>query len=43
MHMMGEIVVVMAPFLAFSSIDIVTKAQNKLTLMLDLHFKSLDV
>ncbi len=43
MHMMGEIMVVLAPFFAFSSINIATKAHNKLALMLDLHFKFLDV
>ncbi len=41
--MMGEIMVVMAPFFVFSSINIATKAHNKLVLMQDLHFKSLDV
>ncbi len=42
-HMMGETMAMIAPFLAFSSTYITTKAHNMLTLMLDSHFKSLDV
>jgi hypothetical protein len=41
--MMGEVMVVMVPFFAFASTYIATKAHNMLALMLDLHFKSLDV
>ncbi len=43
MCMMGEVMVVMVPFFAFASIYIATKAHNMLVLMLDPHFKSLDV
>jgi hypothetical protein len=43
MHMMGEIMVVLAPFFTFASTYIATKAHNMLTLMQDLCFKSLDV
>ncbi len=41
--MMGEIMVVLAPFFTFASTYIATKAHNMLTLMQDLCFKSLDV
>jgi len=41
--MMGEVMPILTPFFAFSSTYITTKAHNMLTLMLDLHFKSLDV
>jgi len=40
--MMGEVMVVMVPFFAFTSTYIATKA-HMLALMLDPHFKSLDV
>jgi hypothetical protein len=43
MQMMGEIMVVMAQFLVFSSTNIYGKAHNMLVLMLDLCFKSLNV
>jgi len=43
MHMMGEIMVVLAPFFTFASTYIITKAYNMLALMQDLYFKSLDV
>jgi len=43
MRMMGEIMVVLAPFFTFASTYITTKAHNMLTLMQDLCFKSLDV
>jgi hypothetical protein len=42
-RMMGEVMAIVAPFLAFSSTYITTKAHNMLMLMLDPHFKSLDV
>ncbi len=42
-RMMGEIMAIIAPFLAFPSTYITTKAHNMLTLMLDPLFKSLDV
>jgi hypothetical protein len=41
--MMGEVLVVMVPFFAFASTYITTKAHNMLVLMLDSHFRSLDV
>jgi hypothetical protein len=41
--MMGEVMVIMVPFFAFTSTYIATKAPNMLMLMLDPHFKSLDV
>jgi hypothetical protein len=41
--MMGELMVVMVPIFAFASTYIATKADDMLTLMLDLHLKSLDV
>ncbi len=41
--MMGEVMPIQTPSFAFSSTYITTKAHNILTLMLDLHFKSLDV
>ncbi len=40
---MGEIMVVLDPFFTFASTYIITKAHNMLALMLNLHFKSLDV
>jgi hypothetical protein len=43
MCMMGEVMPILTPFFAFSSTYITTKAHNMLTLMLDLHFKPLDV
>ncbi len=44
MHMMAKIQIVLVPFFAFPSTYSVNKAtHNMLALMLDLHFKSLDV
>jgi hypothetical protein len=43
MRIMGEIMAILTPFFAFASTYITTKAHNMLALMLDLHFKSLDV
>jgi hypothetical protein len=43
MSMMVEIQVVLAPFLAFAFTYNVSKAHNILALMLNPHFKSLDV
>ncbi len=43
MRMMGEVMAILAPFLAFAYTYIVTKAHDMLTLTLDLCFKSLDV
>ncbi len=43
MQMMGEIMVVLAQFLVFSSTYISSKAHNILVLMLDLWFKFLNV
>jgi hypothetical protein len=42
-HMMCDVMVVLAPFFTFASTYIATKAHNMLTLMQDLCFKSLDV
>jgi hypothetical protein len=39
MHMMGEVMVVLAPFLAFATTYITTKAHNMLVLMLDPRFQ----
>jgi hypothetical protein len=41
--MMGEVMAIIAPFLAFSATYITTKAHNMITLMLNPCFKSLDV
>jgi hypothetical protein len=43
MHIMGEVMVILAPFFTFASTYIATKAHNMLPLMQDLCFKSLDV
>ncbi len=43
MCMMGEVMAIMVPFLAFASTYITTKAHKMLALMLDPHFRSLDV
>ncbi len=43
MHVMGEFMEILAPFLTFASIYIATKAHNMLTLMQDPYFKFLDV
>jgi len=42
-HMMVEVQIVLAPFLAFTSFYNVSKVNNMLALMLDPCFKSLDV
>jgi hypothetical protein len=43
MHMMGEVLVVLAPFLAFSFVYKSSKAHNMSALMLNPWFKFLDV
>jgi hypothetical protein len=43
MRMMGEVMVILTPFFAFASTYVTTKSHNMLALMLDLHFKSLNV
>jgi hypothetical protein len=43
MQMMPKVLVALFPFLSFASTYNVTKVHNMLVLMLDLHFKSLDV
>jgi hypothetical protein len=42
-HMMTKVQVVLVPFLALKSSYNASKAHNMLTLMLDLHFKSVNV
>jgi len=42
-HMVVEVQVVLTPFLAFTSSYNANKVHNMLALMLDLHFKPLDV
>jgi len=39
MHMMGEAMAILVPFLAFATTYITTKAHNMLALMLDPHFQ----
>jgi hypothetical protein len=43
MQMMAKVLVALIPFLSFASTYSVSKAHNMLVLMLDLHFKSLNV
>jgi len=42
-HMMVEVEAILAPFLVFTSLYNASKAHNMLALMLDVHFKFLDV
>jgi hypothetical protein len=41
--MMVEVMAFLTPFLSFVTINIPSKAHNMLTLMLDPHFKCMDV
>jgi len=43
MQMMAKVLVALVPFLSFASTYSVSKAHNMLVLMLDLHFKSINV
>jgi len=43
LHMMAKVMAILVPFLSFATIYIPNKAHNMLALMLDPHFKCLDV
>ncbi len=42
-HMMGKMLAILTPFLAFAFVYNSIKSHNMLTMMLDMHFKSFDV